>query len=554
MSAASESGLPAVLADRRRRSFVVLLAIAAAMAAVVVASAGLTQRVFDALVQGRQAIGAIGVEGLGLVALAAAGAVLRLVERVETERLGQDYVHELRQTVFDHLSRVSPRALQARGRGGIALRFTGDLSAMRQWVSLGLARLVVATVTLLLAALGLALLSPWLGLLVGSVLGVGAAVTGYLGRSIQGAVADARRARTRLANNVFEKVGAMGVVQAHGGAARERRRHGRQSRKLAGLMLRRAFAVGRLRAAVFGAAGTATAGSLVLGGWLVARGAMTPGGVVGAMVLVGLITPSMHDLGRVTEFWRGARVAREKLAALLAVRATVKNAAAVRRSGRIEGRIEFDGVVVRGALDGVSAVVEPGQTVALAGPSGAGKSTLLAAAARLVDVQAGTVRLDGIGIRKLSLGTLHRAVGIMSPDLPLLRGTLEDNLRYRLPDAPLAEFERVCRLCRVDELIATLADGLSTRIREGGGNLSLGQRRRVQLARAILGTPPILLLDEPTANLDLESKEAILDVVASYPGTVVVATHDRALCAAADAVWHLDDGRLIAEAPPASPP
>jgi ABC-type multidrug transport system fused ATPase/permease subunit len=140
---------------------------------------------------------------------------------------------------------------------------------------------------------------------------------------------------------------------------------------------------------------------------------------------------------------------------------------------------------------------------------------------------------------------VRRAIGMVAPELPLLRGSLRRNLAYRCPSVEQDEFDRVCALCGVDEIVARLPRGLETRLREGGLGLSLGERQRVALARALMGTPDVLLLDEIDANLDTQALGALERVLAHFPGTVLLATHDARLAQAADVVWRLDDGRLV---------
>jgi ABC-type multidrug transport system fused ATPase/permease subunit len=186
---------------------------------------------------------------------------------------------------------------------------------------------------------------------------------------------------------------------------------------------------------------------------------------------------------------------------------------------------------------------------AIVGAHGAGKSTLLALAARLLDPDRGAVLIDGQPLAAVSVASVRRAVGMVSADLPLLRGSLERNLRYRWPDAPAAEVERVRALCRIDEIVAALPPGRAM-IMEGGTNLSLGQRQRIALARALLGEPAVLLLDEADVNLDPCSNQIIDDVLRDQRGTVLMVTHRIERVARADAVWLVDQGRLVAAGKP----
>jgi len=208
--------LPGISQGHRRRYLIWLLLNGLAQAAMVIAMALLMRTAFDRLI----AADTMADAGTTLRYLAVfsliiiANAGLRWRERLDAERLGQDYVFELRQQLFGHLTRLSPRALQRRSQGGTMLRFVGDLTALRQWISLGIARLAVATVTTISTLFALAIIKPELAGLIAVLLFIAAAAMLVLGRALENAARNARRQRTRLAANVSEKISAVAVVQS----------------------------------------------------------------------------------------------------------------------------------------------------------------------------------------------------------------------------------------------------------------------------------------------------------------------------------------------------
>lgn len=544
---------PPIVKGRRTGLLARLIANGIVQAAIMVGTAVLVKAVFDHFMGPERASTTdLGLYAAGFAAAALMLAALRMLERVDAERLGQEYTHEVRVGLFQHLGELSPRLLQQRSRGGVLLRFVGDLTALKQWVSQGLARLTVAGVTTLGTVAALAFINVELALLVGTALTAGAIAVLALGGWLQKEVRDVRRRRARLAGNVNEKIAALGVIQVHGQLNRERRRVERQSGRLMTAMINRAKAVGAMRAVIELTTGLASAGALLLGAVLVGAGQATPGTVVAAMSVVGLLVPALRDLGRVQEFWQGALVAWEKIDDFLALPSQMKEVASAPRLAAGPGRLEFADVGVTGALHGFSAVAEAGQRIAIVGPNGAGKSTLLALAARLVAPDAGRVLLDGQDIGGLSVDSLRREVGVVSRDLPLLRGTVDRNLRYRWPEASDEAVARVRALCGIDELLAELPEGLESRVTEDGANLSLGQRQRLALARALLGDPRLLLLDEIDANLDPRAGAVLQRILREYPGTVVMASHRLDWVAMADRVWHVRNGVLLESGTPDS--
>ncbi len=483
--------------------------------------------------------------GLGLAAAAIVTALLRVLERADAERIGQDYAYEIRMILYERLISLAPRALQNRSQGGVMLRFVGDLTALRQWVSLGLARLTVALTTTVVSLAALSIVSTPLALTVGLVLAIGGLSSLKLGKRMQSVAQESRRRLSNLAANINEKVASIAVVQVFGQSQREKKRIARQSRRLEKAMVDRAMVAGQLRGITEGTAAIASGAALIVGALEVSAGRTSVGVVVAAMTIVGLLVPPLRDLGRVQEYWHNSRVALQKVEQFLKTPSLVTQKANAPELDLGNGRLEFDGVSLEGSLHKVSAIAQPGQIVALVGPNGAGKSTLISLAARLIDPDEGVIRLDGQDLAQHSLKSVRQAIGMAGPDLPLLRGTVAKNLRYRWRNAPVEEITRVWQLCGIDEVLAELSQGEETKVSEGGKTLSAGQRQRIALARAILGNPPLLLLDEVDANLDAQATAIVDRVLAEHKGTVLIITHrkERLLCA--DVIWYLENGRLI---------
>jgi len=185
--------------------------------------------------------------------------------------------------------------------------------------------------------------------------------------------------------------------------------------------------------------------------------------------------------------------------------------------------------------------------LAISGGNGAGKSTLLQVIARLVDPTKGKILIDGQDIGQCNLSSVRSAFGIVSPDLPLIKGSVRKNIRYRQPDAPPEEIERVRELCRIEELLQILPKGEMFSIREGGGNLSLGQRHKIAIARALVGQPAILIVDEVDANLDQQTAQVFQQVVREFHGTVLMVSRSEDSLALADLHWCLEKGKLVIE-------
>lgn len=199
-------------------------------------------------------------------------------------------------------------------------------------------------------------------------------------------------------------------------------------------------------------------------------------------------------------------------------------------------------------MDGLSLLIQPGQTVALVGPSGAGKSTLFDLLLRFYDPQSGSILLDGLPLSALPPAELRAQFALVAQQPALFRGTVEANIRYGRPEASLADVEAAARSAHAHEFIVQLPQGYQTPLGEGGGGLSGGQRQRLAIARALLVNAPILLLDEATSALDAQSEHLIQQALPRLMvgRTTLVIAHRLATVQYADRIAVIDKGRLVA--------
>lgn len=537
--------MPRLLAGRQRLVLGRLLLNGVGQAACALGLGWLIRSVVDQVLAAGATAGAphLLAETAGAFAIVAVLALLRRRERIDREILAQTHAHRLRRALHARLNATPAAELTGMRRGGVLLRFLGDLSAITQWVGLGLARLGVAALTVVVTLAALAFVSPTTVLAVGGVLLGGAAATFAMGRWMDDTVDRARRRRTVVANNITEKLSSLLVVRAFGQVGREEKRLLRQSRGLRNALIDRSRAIGAINAVAEATGTLATVTALVVGILAVSRGEATPGGVVAMITLTGLLAMPSRDLGKVYEYWRRARLSERKLAAFLAgVRLRDDDQAPALAAG--PGRLELAGVGFPGVFTDVTVTAEPGSRVAITGPAGSGKSLLVQVASGLVAPGAGRVLLDGQDLAACKGASVRAAIGVVSADLPLLRGTLGTNLRYAWPDAPASAVGSALRQSGLAGLLPRFPAGLESPVAEGGRNLSAGQRRRVALARALLRRPRLLLLDDGDGPADAEYREILRSLLADYPGTILLVTGDAGLAAAADARWHLSGGQL----------
>lgn len=255
----------------------------------------------------------IGLFACGLLSCTGFAAWLRYVERVDAERLGQGYVHLIRLKVFDRMKFFSYRALANRSTGASMLRFVGDLSAIRRWVSLGLARIVVSATVTVLSISVLAYLDLYLAISSFIILSLGLVGNLTLGPRMHCVVSESRRLRGRLAGNIAEKIRSVIVIQAFNQTGRERNRFKKQSWQLRDVMIDRARASATMRVVNDGATALSMAAILSLGALEVFHNMTSAGNVVAAMAVVGFLSNAFRDLGRVHEYLQSYRVSKQKI-------------------------------------------------------------------------------------------------------------------------------------------------------------------------------------------------------------------------------------------------
>ena len=198
-------------------------------------------------------------------------------------------------------------------------------------------------------------------------------------------------------------------------------------------------------------------------------------------------------------------------------------------------------------LRGVSAVIEPGQLVALVGPSGGGKTTLSNLVPRLYDVTEGAVRVDGVDVRDVTQASLRRAIGVVSQDPHLFHDTIGNNLRYARPSATQDEVDDACRAAQIYEMIARLPDGYDTVVGERGYRMSGGEKQRLAIARMLLKDPAVVILDEATSHLDSENEALVQRALAEgmTGRTSLVIAHRLSTITEADVILVVEQGRIV---------
>jgi ATP-binding cassette subfamily B protein len=291
------------------------------------------------------------------------------------------------------------------------------------------------------------------------------------------------------------------------------------------------------------------------GGWLVLQGEITLGTLVAFLGYVGGLFAPVQGLSGTYQALRRAAVSLEQIFSIIDVQEYLGDSPGAVELPHVRGAVRFENVVFgygldfRPVLDGLELEVAAGERVAIVGPSGAGKTTLVSLLLRFHDPLSGRILIDGHDIREFKQSSLRRSIGIVLQDALLFDESVRANIAYGRAAATQAEIETAARAANAHEFVMRLPDGYDTRVGERGARLSVGERQRIAIARALVKDPRIVVLDEATSALDVETQRAVQEALEHLTAgrTTLVIAHRLETVAHADRIVVLRAGR-VAEA------
>jgi len=469
--------------------------------------------------------------------------------------LGERLSADLRRDLYAHIITLSPEFFETARTGDILSRMTADISLLQALVGSAISMWLRNCVTLVGALVLLLVTSPKLAGLIVIVVPLVVVPLLIFGQR--------ERKLSRIAQDRIGDLGAyaeetltgLTTVQSFTHEKIDLTLYAERIESSVTAAVRRIRTRASLLVAVIVLGFGAITFSLWVGGRDVIAGRMTGGELTAFVFYAVLLATSGATLSELWGEVQRAAGAAERLAELFSARPAIAPPAhPAHLPTPARGEISFSDVTFRypsrpdtPALNGFSASVAPGETVALVGPSGAGKTTVFQLLLRFYDAQQGSVRMDGLDVRDLDPTALRHRIAVVPQDPIIFSASALENIRYGRPDATESEVQAAVEAAAADFLF-DLPQGLGTFLGEKGVRLSGGQRQRVAIARAILRDAPILLLDEATSALDAESEQAVqhaLTVLAHARTTLVVA-HRLATIRRADRILVMEAGRVVA--------
>jgi ATP-binding cassette, subfamily B, bacterial len=554
---------------RRLTAFLVLSVVTAALA---VATPVLAGRVVDAIVEG-SAVEVVLLLSAVIAVIAVLEAALGLLTRSLSARIGEGLILDLRTAVFDHVQRM-PIAFFTRTRtGALVSRLNNDVIGAQRAFSDTLSGVVSNLVTLVLTLVVMLGISWQVTLLALVLLPVFVLPARRMGTRLARLEREAANHNAVMSTQMTERFSAPGatLVKLFGRPARESAEFAVRAERVRDIGVRTAMVQWVFVTALTLVSSLALAVVYGLGGFYALRGELDPGAVVALALLLTRLYAPLTALASARVEVMSALVSFERVFEVLDLKPLIAEKADARDVPDGPVSVELDRVSfgypsadkvslasleevavldTRGGVEilhDVSFRAEPGQMVALVGSSGAGKSTIAQLVARLYDVEGGAVRLGGVDVRDLSAASIRQTLGMVTQDGHLFHESVRENLLLADPDAGEGDLWDALRRSRLDELVASLPDGLDTVVGERGYRLSGGERQRLTIARLLLARPRVVILDEATAHLDSTSEAAVQAALseALTGRTAVVIAHRLSTVRAADLILVVEDGRIV---------
>jgi ATP-binding cassette subfamily B protein len=505
--------------------------------------------------------------------LAIADAAINMLGRYFSSRIGEGLIYDLRSLVFAHVQKQSIAFFTRTQTGALISRINSDVIGAQQAFTATLSGVVSNVVSLFLVTITMLILSWQITIFSLLLLPVFLIPTKWVGRRLQSLTRESFGVNAEMSSTMTERFNVSGamLVALYGEPDREREYFRSRARRVADIGIKMAMLNRLFFIALTSVAAIATAFAYGIGGHLAIEGGVTVGTLLAITALLARLYGPLTALSNVRIDVMTSLVSFERVFEVLDLEPMVKNRDNAVILKTSDPRIEFKNVnfsypraeeislaslesaakaetVQSGqVLRDLSFVAAPGTMTALVGPSGAGKTTISALLPRLYDVTDGSISIDGHDIRDLTLESLRDSIGVVMQDAHLFHETIAENLRYAKQDATEEEMIQACKSAQIWTLIESLPNRFETMVGERGHRLSGGEKQRLAIARLLLKSPAVVILDEATAHLDSENEQLVHAALqtALEGRTSIVIAHRLSTVRDADQILVLEKGSIV---------
>ena len=490
---------------------------------------------------------------LKALAVGVAFVTIRYFVNVLAEQASQEAVRNIKSALFHKLMGQTSEFYRQNKGGDLINKCSGDVEMIAHFLNWIMPH-SIECVFMLVAALAIFMSINWMyTLILLTVTPFTAIVARKLSKTVRPAFRAAREQLSELNTVVQENIGGNRVVKAFVREDYEMDKFQAENQKYKDLNIKAVFLWLKYGPIIESISSLLTVINLTVGGILVCSGSITLGELTLFLSLAWALNEPMNMAGMIVNNTQRFYASVEKIRDLYYSNIAIKSPENDKSPEKVEGAIEFLDVSLQygntKVLDHVNLNIKPGETVGIMGPTGSGKTTLINLIARYTDVSAGQVLVDGVDVRDYNLQKLRGSIGMTMQDVFLFSDTLESNIAYGVPDAPMEVIEQAAKAADVSSFVKDMAEGYDTIIGERGTGLSGGQKQRISLARALAFDAPILILDDTTSAVDMETEQYIQEQLRHLPtkATTIIIAQRVSSVMHADKIIILDQGRIAEE-------
>ena len=490
-----------------------------------------------------------------LVGVAVVRGVFNFLQAYWSEVASQGVAFDLRNVIFEKLQNLSFSYHDRSQTGKLMTRMTSDVELVRQFVGRG-ALMMASALLMLLGTIAIMFWMNWkLALIIFMVIPIILGFFGVFIRKIMPVSSKVQKELGKLNTILQENLAGMRVVKAFAREDYEAQRYLEQNQLLLteNLFLVKLFS--SIFPLIFFIANLGMVAVVWFGGLEVIGLRLSLGELVAFTSYLGILLMPIFQMGMIGAMLSRAEASAERLFEVVDAKSEVEDQPGAVELPPLAGRVAFEQVGFRyvggqeDVIAEISFTAEPGQTIAILGQTGAGKSSIINLIPRFYDVTAGSVLIDGLDVREVTLDSLRKQIGIVLQETTLFSGTIRENIAYGRPEAKMEQIIAAADAAQAAEFIDELPEGYDTLVGERGVGLSGGQKQRIAIARALLVDPKILILDDSTSSVDAETEYKIQQALEELMQgrTSFVIAQRISTVRNADMILLLGDGKLVAQ-------